>query len=152
MKKNPLERFLSKVDKSTDNGCWLWTGAVFNHGYPRFKLFEGGKEKTVKGNRQAWRFFRNEEPGDMHVLHTCDNKLCVNPDHLYLGTHQQNMRDSKERGRHASGVRSGKFKMHPGLLERIRDLRICGVHDRDIAAHLNIGFSTIDGWARAGFL
>lgn len=143
------ERFESKINRDGPNGCWVWTGSYFNSGYGQFAIRAEGKFKAVKASRQAWRYFRNEEPGEMQVLHKCDNKACVNPDHLYLGTHQQNMRDSAERGTHCKGERSHKFKRYEGLIDRIRDLRRARYPIEWICEYLNIGVTTYYRWTRA---
>jgi len=89
----PLEkRFLAAVAK-TDT-CWLWTGATNGH-YGKI----GVNGKTVPAPRVAYTLFRGPIPPGMFVLHSCDNPLCVNPEHLRTGTHRENMRDMAERGR-----------------------------------------------------
>lgn len=153
-----LSRFESKIAKS-ECGCWIWVGCFFKdeNKRPRYGAFAArqadGSLKQVKANRQAWRYFRNEEPGEKQVLHTCDNKSCVNPDHLYLGTHQQNMKDSRERGTHRSGARHFNCKKsEAGLLERIKDLRRARIPVLEICTYLNIGMTSYYRWKNAGVL
>ena len=81
------KRFWDKVDKTGD--CWVWTGAKYKKGYGMLRV--NGKCK------QAHRLVMGEPDG--LVLHHCDNPACVNPDHLYIGTPSDNMRDMYERGR-----------------------------------------------------
>ena len=95
----PLDtRFFSKVNKQ-DDGCWIWT-AGRSHGkrghYGKFCL----NSKTIPSHRASWIIHNGDIPDGLFVLHHCDVMLCVNPDHLYLGDHKQNMRDRLERGRH----------------------------------------------------
>lgn len=84
-----------------DNRCWEWhdpTGEVkFKNGeYPTFKV--GGK--TYKTHRLSYWFFVGPiKTASLYVCHRCDNTLCVRPDHLFLGTHEDNMRDAKNKGR-----------------------------------------------------
>jgi HNH endonuclease len=92
-KRLPLrERFSSHVQ--TGEACWLWTGPLNDDGYGVFHVF--GKNR--KAHRVAYEL-SIADPGDMCVLHRCDNPRCVRPDHLFLGTHADNMRDCAEKGR-----------------------------------------------------
>jgi hypothetical protein len=85
-------RFWAKV-KVTEY-CWLWTGALRN-GYGRF-----GSPPYRYAHRVAWEL-TNGSPGDLKVLHKCDNPKCVRPDHLFLGTQRDNIRDRAQKGRTA---------------------------------------------------
>ncbi len=82
-------RFWDKVDKS--GKCWIWRGSKLKTGYGRFH-FAG---KTITAHRISWMLAHGSIEEGMHVLHKCDNPPCVNPDHLYIGTHTQNMQDKK---------------------------------------------------------
>ena len=96
------ERFFSFVDKSGgDDSCWLWTGAKFRRGYGQFKV----EPYNVKAHRWSYAHFIGEIPEGMFVCHRCDNPSCVNPTHLFIGDHKDNMRDMKVKGRAASGDR-----------------------------------------------
>lgn len=89
-----IERFEGKFIPEPNSGCWLWTGALDRKGYARFG-FEG---RNSKGNRAAYKLYKCD-PGDFCVLHRCDVRCCVNPDHLFLGTQVENVSDCKAKGR-----------------------------------------------------
>jgi hypothetical protein len=78
-----------------DNGCWIWQLGFDNHGYGMSRV--NGKQD--KAHRIAYKVFVEDVPAGKSVLHMCDVRACVNPEHLYCGTHADNMRDAKERNR-----------------------------------------------------
>ena len=115
-----IERFWSKVDIDLNyNSCWEWTGYRNNYGYGKFRL--GGKATST--HRVAYMFERGDIPKGMHVLHRCDNPPCVNPNHLFTGTHQDNMRDkeSKNRGNRPKGSTHGRAKLTESDIPVIRE-------------------------------
>lgn len=86
----------------TERGCWVWDSA---NNYKYGKIRRG--EKIVSVHRLSWELYRGPIPEGFHVLHSCDVTLCVNPEHLFLGTHGDNMRDMKEKGRWKGGKQKG---------------------------------------------
>ena len=107
-KTDPILRFWSRVQKTND--CWIWTGSIFKtSGYARFCKYYG---KDVIAHRMSWEIHNGPIPNGMYVCHTCDNRKCVNPAHLYLGTHQDNMNDRNRKNRQARGpaIAKGRFK------------------------------------------
>ena len=88
-----IERFESKYIKYS-NSCWSWTGALVT-GYGGFS-FNG---KTVMAHRFSWMLYRGKIPEGMLVLHKCNHKYCVNPEHLYIGDYSDNLQDSIDAGR-----------------------------------------------------
>jgi hypothetical protein len=95
-----LGLFWSNVAKS--DGCWLWTGKRYPKGYGMLNAF--GRSMTV--HRLSWAIAHGAPPPKgMCVCHKCDVRLCVRPSHLFLGTNDDNLRDMRNKGRHARGSR-----------------------------------------------
>lgn len=115
-------RIANKIEV-TDH-CWLWKATRMQRlscGYGVVR-FEG---KDRKAHRVIWELANGPIPEGMCVLHKCDNALCVNPDHLFLGTHADNMRDMTNKGRHSEhfkGVKNPKSKLSESDVLRIRTL------------------------------
>jgi hypothetical protein len=89
------DRFWEKVDKA--GGCWLWTAAKGSNGYGNFVAYKG--EAPTGAHRMSWELTFGEIPDGGFVLHRCDNRLCVRPSHLFLGTQADNLRDMHAKGR-----------------------------------------------------
>jgi len=103
IKKEMNIRFLEKVKKAKLKKCWLWTGAVDGGGYGKLMTgTRGGLRGLIAAHRYSWMYHRGEIPKGLHVLHHCDVRRCVNPNHLYLGTQKDNVRDAIVRGRFKS--------------------------------------------------
>jgi HNH endonuclease len=100
--KKQEQRFWEKVDKSLgDSGCWLWTAGKNSEGRGNLKFREKGQDKSKNeyAYRVSWILTYGNNPSDLNILHVCNNVACVNPGHLELGTHQDNMNDRNIRGR-----------------------------------------------------
>jgi hypothetical protein len=92
-------RFWQKVDKQGENECWNWIGAKSGYRYGSFSIHS---YTQIKAHRLSWLIHFGDIPKGMLVCHKCDNSLCVNPKHLFLGTTTDNMRDMTRKGRHAN--------------------------------------------------
>jgi len=103
------ERFWTKVDRRGPDDCWEWTGCVSQRaGYGQFHL----NRKTQLAHRIAYALTHGAIPEGVFVCHHCDNRMCCNPDHLFLGTQIDNMRDCIAKDRFPSGNRNG-MHLHP---------------------------------------
>lgn len=91
-----------------ESGCWEWTGFVSNLGYGRFQI---GRIQHFS-HRLSYAINKGPITGWLFVCHSCDNRLCVNPDHLWLGTHSDNMQDMLRKGRGPTGDKHG-LRLHP---------------------------------------
>ena len=98
--KPALGRFQSKWVEA-DTGCWEWQAYIAPEGYGQFMI--DPKSRQIGAHRAAWLLFCGEIPEGKMVLHKCDNKICVNPDHLYIGDAKKNAKDAVERGRYKTG-------------------------------------------------
>ena len=94
------ERFMAWCIPEPNSGCWLWEGALgFGRTGSRYGGFMVGDKGVMSAPRAAVILLKGEEiPKGKVVAHTCDTKLCVNPDHLYVTTHSENTRDAWARG------------------------------------------------------
>lgn len=136
------ERFWEKVDSGDPDECWVWTGYRNPDGYGHVTI--DGKVRRAHRVAYSW---EEEDPGEMNVLHECDNPPCVNPDHLYLGSQGDNLKDAYERGRREPRDMSGEKGPGAKLSERDvreikRRLENGDVH-QDIADDYGVGRTTI---------
>ena len=97
MKRSLVDRFDAKWISEPNSGCWLWIGASSPSGYGNFAV----GRRQIGAHRFSWDMRRGPIPEGMHVCHKCDVPACVNPDHLFLGTVEDNMNDMKRKGRAA---------------------------------------------------
>ena len=93
-----LSKFWNYVNKDSVTGCWNWTRGKVWSGYGYFYL-PGPERIQVRAHREAWELTNGPIPAGLFVLHRCDNPLCCNPAHLFLGTQTDNMRDMDKKGR-----------------------------------------------------
>lgn len=88
--------------------CWPWLGAVGANGYGRTHYYIRGRRVSRNAQQAAWRLTFGAPRRGLYVLHRCDNKLCCNPSHLFLGTNAENTADRHAKGRSARGERAGR--------------------------------------------
>ena len=134
----PLENFMRKVEKKP-SGCWIWTGGT-GKGYGRFR-YEG---KTITSPRAAYLLFKGKPEGfeRLNVCHSCDVPLCVNPDHLFVGTTQENVDDKMKKNRHktAKGAEQPMAKLDD---EKVLFIRECDLSGPELAAKFGVSRSLI---------
>jgi len=119
--------FWDNVNKT--DGCWEWMSQVNNKGYGI--LTSDGQIHMA--HRYSWMIHKGPIPKGLFVLHKCDNRICVNPDHLFLGTHEDNMRDMVTKKRQAVGSKVASSKLTEEIVRQIRALRQSGMKYREIA-------------------
>lgn len=149
-------RFWFYTTKS-DEGCWLWTGSTNMNGYGRLAI--DSKGHYVVAHRVSWEIHHEPIPDNKMVLHRCDNRLCVRPDHLYVGTAKDNATDREERGRSADrqGIRHPLARLTEQDVSEIITLRDSGLKLQDIADRYGVSDSTISAiihskrWAHFSF-
>jgi hypothetical protein len=107
------DRLLDGVAKLPDApGCWLWLGSLHTNGY--------GLVGLHYAHRLSWLIHRGPIPGRLHVLHRCDTRCCANPEHLFLGTQADNMRDMARKGRSRRGERHVQARLTEAEVAEIR--------------------------------
>lgn len=117
LRRDMVTCFWEKVDKAGPNGCWVWTASRKERGYGQFYW----RGKMHRAHRLAWVLIKGD-PGKLEVAHTCDNRVCVNLDHLFLATHQENMADQVAKDRHTRGERNFWAKLTDAQVLEIRSL------------------------------
>lgn len=122
-----FDRFWEKVNKKSNNECWEWI-AHTQLGYGRFRQ----NNTMVQAHRFSWKFYYGPIPGELHVLHKCNNRKCVNPKHLFLGTDKDNALDkvSKNRQQKLVGVTNGRAKLTEKDILNIRKLYTQGIKNQ----------------------
>lgn len=122
------EKFWAKIEKRAD-GCWVWLGAPNKDGYG---AYQAGEYRYA--HRFAWEERHGKIPKGIVVCHHCDNRLCCNADHLFLGTHADNVADKVRKGRQAKGTQNGRTKLTEDAVRLIfADERAVGVLAREHA-------------------
>jgi hypothetical protein len=138
------QRFWSKVNKT--ESCWLWTANCFTNGYGRYNK----SNMTIGAHRYSYILAKGEISEGFVVRHTCDVRNCVNPNHLLIGTHQDNTNDRMERGRHncigagpPNGEKNGLAKLTEDDVIEIRIFREFGFTYKELGDMYGVSNVTI---------
>jgi hypothetical protein len=134
------ERFWSKVAPPNENGCMIWQASKNKCGYGSFRVERGYPEAA---HRVSYRLLKGEIPSGLVVMHACDVPACVNPDHLLLGTPQDNTADRDKKGRQARGERSASARLTSADVLEIRRQAKLGVSYSVLAKQYDVANATI---------
>lgn len=112
------QRFEEKYTVNRVTGCWDWHGSKNKKGYGH--MGRPGSNRLIKAHRASYLIHNGYLPDDEFVCHRCDNPSCVNPNHLFLGSHKENMKDMTDKGRQAKGENCRTSKLTSGDVVSIR--------------------------------
>ena len=112
-------RFIKSIIKT--DSCWFLPNKPAVTGYIQVTVFYAGKRYNTNAHRVSYQIFKGEILNNLHVCHSCDVRNCINPNHLWLGTVQQNLEDRKIKGRNAAGENHGNSKLTANDVNNIRN-------------------------------
>jgi hypothetical protein len=143
----PMEvRFWRFVDKRAEDECWPWIGNTNPKGYGQFSV--GKKAQGSEGaHRTSWKIHNNQDiPSKMHIMHLCDNPICVNPKHLRLGTAKENTHDMIQKGRKRTVAPKGDLNGKAILdEEKVRLIRESKLNHAELGRQLGVSPNCIRG-------
>lgn len=141
--------FWARVSRSASMKCWEWQGSLNGDGYGLVKVSHRDTDGFVvkwycdKAHRVSWRLENGDIPDGTSVLHRCDNRRCVNPSHLFLGTLADNMTDRNAKGRQAARERHPRAKLTQSEVSEIRNARQAGETQVSLASRFCVSRRTI---------
>lgn len=122
-----VDEITDRCEMEPNSGCWLWCGAVNSLGYPFVVRRREGRRRHISVTRTMLSLKTGHAiPFDAEACHRCDTPSCVNPDHLFIGSHRDNMGDASAKGRTARGERSGPAKL---TAQAVMESRLARPHD-----------------------
>jgi len=140
IRKSEEDRFSEKYIVNTESQCWEWQGCINKKGYGTF-----WRKGSKVAHRVSYILYKGGIPDGMHVCHSCDNRKCVNPDHLWLGTNYDNVKDRHEKGRSSScrGENCHLSKLNWEDVNRIRGLYEEGFNLASLGKMFNVSYQNI---------
>lgn len=142
----PIQKRIERHIRVLASGCHEWTGDTFPDGYARIWMQDFPRPKGRRAHRIVWEMVNGPIPAGMMVCHKCDNKRCVNPDHLFLGTALDNARDREKKGRqlHPEGEENHQSKLSARDVRDIRwEVSQRGTSYAELAARYGVSTSAI---------
>lgn len=142
-----LEGFVARIDRSGE--CWIWTGHRTKEGYG---LVHVGPSRRVYAHRLAYQLFVGEIVSGQFVCHRCDTPSCVRPEHLFAGTHTDNMRDAASKGRNAKQRHPERYRGENGSNAKLSEAQVLDAREshfarresqRNLASRLRVSQSTV---------
>ena len=141
-----ISRFNAKFTAGSQNECWPWKGTVASNGYGLFS-FSGRANGNVGAHRISWLLAQDSAHASIgrgtDICHKCDNRICVNPNHLFQGTHRDNMFDAFYKGilkpfQPMHGEQNPRATLTAHSVKEIRALASAGMKQRDIASKFGV--------------
>jgi hypothetical protein len=132
---NAADRIKNNIEIDPITGCWNWLGRINAGGYGTFGM--------KLAHRLSYLNFIGEISDGMDICHKCDNRKCINPDHLFQGTRKENMEDAVKKNRQAKGSMLPQTKLNASNVVTIRALYIIGIGYRKLSKQFNVSQSAI---------
>ena len=142
---NDALRILNKVRICPETMCWEWMGCVQSNGYARMTI----RGKTMGAHRGSYLIFKGDIPPNKDVCHQCDNRKCVNPAHLFIGTRKENMQDAVSKNRQAQGFSLPHTKLTPSQRIEIAISCIDGENKMDVSKSYGVCVKYVEYLVRA---
>lgn len=137
-----VKKYIESRVFKVPGGCWIWQGKVHPNGYGKLSWERPGLPGLWLAHRVAFAVYIGE-PGSFHVCHRCDNPACVNPDHLFLGTHADNMADMSAKGRANLGTKATGNVLTEAQVFDIRRMVAGGMTQADAGAVYGVKQPTV---------